>query len=330
MTTVVMPVRNERRSIERALRSVLRQDYPHEAMEVIVADGMSEDGTREAVAAIADQHPDVDLRVIDNPRRVTPAALNAAIAASKGDVIVRVDGHCELAPNYVRRCVAILDETGADNVGGVQRAVGEGWIARVVAVATTSPFGVGNARFRYAADRRWVDTVYLGAYRREVFDRVGGFDEELTNNQDDELNLRLRRAGGRILLDPSIKVSYTPRDSLGALWRQYFRYGLFKVRVMQKVGGFTAWRHYVPAAFVASVVCGAVVAVLTSRPVVAAVVPAVYVVALVAASVWSARRCLATLPLLPVAFGVLHVAYGTGFLWGLWRWRAGFRSASAP
>lgn len=334
VVSVVMPVRNEAAHIERTLRSVLDQDYPAELTEVIVADGLSEDATTELISAVTGErtaaHPRVT--VVRNDRRTTPAGLNAAIAVAGGEVIVRVDGHCMLEPDYIRRCVDVLLETGADNVGGVQRAVGRGIVGRAIACATSSPFGVGNARFRYATRRETVDTVYLGAYRREVFDRIGTFDEELTNNQDDELNLRLVRSGGRIVLDPSIRVRYVARGSIPALWRQYFRYGLYKVRVMQKAGGFTALRHYVPATFVIAVVAAALLSIAVGRPALALAIPAVYLVAVTCAAIWTGRRDLIAVPAIAASFVTVHVAYGIGFLAGVWKWRGRFgdRGAELP
>src|SRR5262249_447686 len=161
----------------------------------------SDDGTRDAAEAMRARHP--GLTVIDNPGRIVAAGLNAAIRRARGDVIVRVDGHTEIAPDYVRQCVEALERTRADNAGGRMKAVGEGVLGKAVALATSSPFGVGGARFHYSEREEWVDTVYLGAWRREVFERIGLFDEELVRDQDDEFNYRLRAAGGRVLLTPA-------------------------------------------------------------------------------------------------------------------------------
>jgi glycosyltransferase involved in cell wall biosynthesis len=289
-------------------------------MEVLVVDGMSADGTREAVEELASTHPHISVRLLDNPACITPAALNISLHHARGEVIIRVDGHCEIAPDYVRRCVEVLRETGADNVGGLQRAVGETPMGRAIALATTSPFGVGNARFRYATKPGWVDTVYLGAYRREVFERIGLFDEELVGGEDDEFNFRLKQSGGRIWLDPSIRsVYYTRRDLLG-FWRQYFRYGFCKVRVIQKRRGIPSWRHLVPGAFVLGLGGSVLLALLTHQPLWALSVALPYAVANGVASLWAARRDWKVLPLLPAAFGTLHLAYGLGFLWGLLWW----------
>ena len=346
--TVIMPIRNEAAYIARSLGAVLAQDYPPERMEVLVVDGMSDDGTREVIANLQVRNPQSAIRILDNPARIVPTALNLGLRHARGEVVIRVDGHCEIAPDYVRRCVEALQETGADSVGGVcwhvrpvrARGIrlqetgadsvggvwattgGETFTARAVALAQSAWFGVGGVAFRVG--RRTpgcVDTVPFGAYRREVFDRIGGFDEELVRNQDDEFNFRLTQAGGKIWLDPSIRSIYYSRASLRGLWRQYFQYGLYKVRVIQKRRGIPSWRHLVPAVFVLGLVGSLFLALVTRQPLWALGVAGPYVGANVAASLWTARHDPRALPFLPLAFVTLHLAYGLGFLWGLWRWR---------
>ncbi|MBN1318610.1 MAG: glycosyltransferase family 2 protein, partial [Anaerolineales bacterium] len=229
IVTVMLPVRNESNFIERSLGAVLQNDYPANCVEIIVADGRSTDSTRQIVESLQSDHP--NLILLDNPELIVPTALNRAIHASRGDVIVRVDGHTIIDPDYIRQCVAALERTGADNVGGRMTAVGATPFGRAVALATSTPFGVGGARFHYSDREEWVDTVYLGAWPRRVFDRIGCFDKEMVRNQDDEFNYRLRKAGGRILLSPGIRSVYYTRDSPSKLWRQYFQYGFWKVRV---------------------------------------------------------------------------------------------------
>ena len=328
--TIIMPIRNEAGYIERSLGAVLSQNYPPERMEVLVIDGMSTDGTREIVKRMMD-HTTTDSRLqttdtpvlilLDNPSLIVPTALNIGLKHARGDVIIRVDGHCEIAPDYVRRCVEVLQQTGADCVGGLQRAVGQGWVGHAIALATSSPFGVGSARFHYHERPGWVDTVYLGAYRREVFDRIGVFDEELVRNQDDEFNFRLIQAGGKIWLDPSIRSVYYSRASLKSLWRQYFQYGFYKVRVIQKRKAVPSWRHLVPATFVLGLAGSILLAIITVQPLWALCVAGPYALANLLASLWTARKDWKTLPLLPLAFATLHLSYGIGFLWGLWYWR---------
>ena len=246
--TVIMPVRNEARSIGVSLGAVLGQDYPSERLEVLVADGRSTDGTRDIVQSLQRTHPKVVL--LDNAGGIVPTGFNIALRQARGDVIVRVDGHTEIAPDYVSQCVAELARTGASNVGGRMAARGASPFGRAVAAATSSRFGVGGARFHYSDREEWVDTVYLGAWPRSVFDELGPFDEEMVRDQDDEFNYRLRESGGRILLSPRIRSSYEVRGSLKSLWRQYFQYGYWKVRVMQKHPGQMRLRQFVPPACV--------------------------------------------------------------------------------
>ncbi|OLE67512.1 MAG: hypothetical protein AUG09_02150 [Acidobacteria bacterium 13_1_20CM_2_68_7] len=320
-----MPVRNEAAFIARSLAAALDQDYPPGLMEVIVADGRSEDATRDAVRGMMRHH--ANLKLIDNPSRIVPTGLNRAIREAKGDVIIRVDGHTLVARDYVSECVAALRRTGADNVGGPMRARGEGRFGRAVAAATSSPFGVGGARFHYSEKEEWVDTVYMGAWLRRVFDRAGLFDEEMVRNQDEELNYRLLDRGGRILLSPRIRSSYTVRGSARSLWRQYLQYGYWKVRVIQKHPRQVRLRHLVPPAFAAALVGSAIAACLAPRTALFwGAVPASYAAANLLASVASARRVgWSLLAHLVLAYAILHISYGFGFLAGAakfcMRWR---------
>ncbi len=324
--SIVMPVRNEAAFIARSLRSVLDQDYPSDRMEIFVVDGCSEDDTTSKVRAIAG---DEKVTVLRNEKRIVSAALNSALEQTRGEVIVRVDGHCEIPSDYVRRCVEGLESSGADNVGGLQRAVGTGMVGRAIAAAMNSAFGMGGARFHFARRSGWVDTVYLGAFRRDVFDRIGSFDEAFHRTQDSELNFRLRRAGGKIWLDPTITVRYHCRPSLRALWRQYHAYGIYKIAMMQKHRAVPAARQLVPPVFVLAVASSIAMMAATRDVRWGVVVLGPYAVANVVASAWAARNDGAALFALPAAFATMHVAWGTGFLRGLWRWRKGFRRRPA-
>ncbi|MEM7344599.1 MAG: glycosyltransferase family 2 protein, partial [Chloroflexota bacterium] len=250
--TVIMPIRNESDFIHHSLGAVLAQDYPKDRFEVLLADGMSTDNTREIIQSYQQDHPYI--HIIDNPGQIVPTGFNAALKQSKGDVIVRVDGHTEIAADYVSQCIAALERSGADNVGGKMTAVSAPGFGEVVTLATSSPFGVGGARFHYSDEEEWVDTVYLGAWRREVFEKIGLFDEEMVRNQDDEFNYRLGKSGGQVLLTPRIQSKYTPRSSPRLLWRQYFQYGYWKVRVMQKHPSQMRPRQFAPPLFAAGLV----------------------------------------------------------------------------
>lgn len=340
LVTVVMPIRNEAGFIRRSLGAVLVQDYGLERIEVIVADGMSSDETREIVHAM--QTPAVTVRLVDNPGQIAPTGLNAALAQARGQIIVRVDGHCEIEPDYVRRCVERLQQDGVDGVGGPLETIGETPQAQVIAVAMSSPFGVGGSAFRTVHGKSLlVDTIAFPAYRRAVMDRAGPYDEELVRNQDDEYNYRLRKLGARLLLAAEVRARYYSRSTFRSLWRQYFQYGYWKVRVMQKHPRQMRPRQFVPAVFVAALFASLLAAPWTVLGGwMAAGVVGAYLIANLTASVLtvsrgsrqarnaspnSPRLGRRSLPLLSLAFATLHVAYGLGFWVGLarfWnRWR---------
>jgi succinoglycan biosynthesis protein ExoA len=315
--TVVVPCRNEVRYIENCMRVVLAFESPPGGFEVIVADGQSDDGTREIVARIAAE--DARVRLVDNPERTTPFGLNAGIRAARGSVIARIDAHTEYAADYLRQSVAVLSETGAENVGGPWVARGHTYVQRAIAAAFNSPFAVGGARGHRRQYEGPVDNLYLGCWRREVLEQVGLFDEEFTRNQDDELNFRLVRSGGTIWQSPRIRSWYTPRASLGGLFRQYFQYGYWKVRVIQKHGSPAAIRHLVPGSFAAVLLLLTPVAFFSSPAALAlATLLGAYAIPLLAASITtSARAGWDLLPLFPLTFSCFHFGYGFGFLFGV-------------
>jgi len=317
--TIIMPIRNEVAFIERSLGAVLAQDYPSELLEMLVVDGMSDDGTRDIVAHMIESHPRT--RCLDNPKRIVPTAMNIGLEQSHGDLIVRVDGHTIIAPDYVRRCVDVLHESGADCVGGPMRAVGDNAFGEAVALATSHPFGVGSSRFHYATEPMEVDSVYMGAWPREVFERVGRFDEELVRNQDDEFSYRIRAAGGRIWLDPRIRSTYYARSTFRSLWRQYYQYGTWKVRVFQKVPGSAQIRHWAPPLFALYVVGGLLAAflLLGLRLAYLAGLLVYLLASLVVSMRIAARSRWRQVVRLPIAFAILHLSYGLGFWAGMAR-----------
>lgn len=318
LVSVIMPVRNEAAYIERSLGAVLAQDYPADRLEILVVDGLSDDGTREHVAAAAASRS--NLRLLDNPLGIVPPGLNIGIDQARGDVIVRVDGHCEIAPDYVRRCVEHLLADGVEAVGGPIETVGETDEAQAIALAMSSWFGVGGSAFRTVNDRPMlVETVAFPAYARETLRRLGPFDEELVRNQDDEYNYRLLKSGGRILLSPDIRSRYYSRSSLRKLWRQYYQYGFWKVRVMQKHPRQMRWRQFVPPAFVAALFGSSVFAVFL-RPFryLLAIILLLYATANLAASLSLGRaHGMAYAPRLLLIHPILHLSYGLGFWAGL-------------
>lgn len=320
--SVIVPCREEREFIGACLDSILANDYPRDRIEVLVVDGMSADGTRDIVARYAGTHPRVKL--LDNPKHTVPAALNLGIAHARGDVIVRMDAHIEYPADYVSKLVAWLQRTGADNVGGVCVTLpsSDRVVARAIATALSHPFGIGDARFRLGTkDVRRVDTVPFGCFRREVFDRVGLFDEDLVRNQDDEFNHRLIRSGGRVILVPDVFSRYYARASVSELARMYYQYGYFKPLVGRKVGALMTFRQLVPSLFLLTLGLLAVVAPFWAGAGVslAGLVGVYLLAALVAsATVAPARGVGVSLALLAV-FPVIHFAYGVGYLRGTLR-----------
>jgi succinoglycan biosynthesis protein ExoA len=308
--SVVVPVLNEADHLAAAVAAIVAQGYPGR-LEVVLAVGPSRDGTEGVAAALAEA--DARVVVVPNPSGRTPAALNAAIAASTGAVVVRVDGHSELSPGYVQRAVETLATTGAANVGGIQRAVGDTGMQRAIAAAMTSPFGVGDAKFHYGGAPGPVDTVYLGVFRRDVLDRHGGYDESLVRNQDYELNWRIREGGGTVWFDPELEVTYRPRPTLRSLASQYFQYGQWKRVVLRRHPRSVRWRQLVaPAALLANL-AGLLIGAAW-RP--ALLVPVVYSVATVVSAV-SVRGIAPSVRLrLPMVFATMHWSWGLGFLLG--------------
>ena len=324
--SVIMPCRNERAHIRQCLASVLASELPPDEMEVLVVDGASTDGTTDLVREIARSEPRV--RLLENPARIVPTALNRAIREAAGDVIVRVDAHNEYPPEYIPRLVGWLDRTGADNVGGawVTRPGAATAVAGGIACALSHPFGIGNAKYRLGVtEPMQVDTVPFGCYRRDVFDRIGLFDEELVRNQDDEFNLRLLRAGGRILLVPDVVSYYHARTSFPQLARMYYQYGYYKPLVIQKVGAVMTARQLAPAGMVLGFL-----ALITASMVRSAMFPllaiavSIYLIAAAAAATHAARgRGWRTAASAFLAFPILHFSYGIGFLWAAVRLAVG-------
>jgi succinoglycan biosynthesis protein ExoA len=319
--SVIIPCFNEAPFLGACLDSILDSGYPARRMEVLVADGISDDGTRALIERYAAR--DQRVRCIDNPERITPIGLNRAIAASRGEIIMRVDAHAAISPNYIPLTVEYLKSSGADSVGGSMRTLPQrtGPFAEPIRIVLTHPFGVGNSHFRTGTGTpRWVDTVFGGCWRREVFDRVGLFNEKLERSQDLEFSLRLRRAGGKILLAPEIEARYYARATLAGFCRHNWTNGVWAILPFAYASGIPVrWRHLVPLAFVT-----ALIATAFTRGFAYVAVP--YLLLNLAASLqagWKERAVRLTV-LLPVTFASLHLAYGAGSLWGairvLGRW----------
>lgn len=320
IVSILIPMFNEARYIARCLDSILENDYPRDRLEILVIDGMSTDGSREIVQGYAKRSPLV--RLLENPKRIVPAALNIGITNAKGVVIMRMDAHSIYPHNYISELVAWLERSGADNVGAVAITcpANETSIAQAIAIGLGHPFGVGNSYFRIGASGpKWVDTVPYGCYRREVFDRIGTFDEELTRNQDDEFNFRLTRRGGRILLVPHIVFYYHARESPSKLWLMCYQYGYFKPLVARKVGMIMTVRQVVPPLFVMSLFGSAMVAPWSwgMRLVLVSIVVAYALVDLGCSISVAFRRGARCGLALSMVFPLMHLSYGLGFLKGV-------------
>ena len=317
IVTIAMPCFDEAAFIEACLKSVQAQTYPGDRIEIVVADGGSTDGTLDILSRLALE--DGRIRVLDNPDRVQAAGLNRILKQARGDVIVRMDVHCEYAADYVEKCVELLDRTGADNAGGAARCRGTTAFQKAVCAALRSPLGAGGAPHWDAGTEGFVQTVPFGAFRREIFDRIGPWDPRALTNEDAELNQRLIDAGGRIYLSPEIVFHYAPRGSLPALARQYYRYGRGRARTLLKHRRFLTIRPALP--FLAVLVGAALVAALpwTTAPLYA-LGPAALVLASESVRIgWSGGpgQILRILVILPT----LVVSHGIGFGAGLVRYR---------
>jgi succinoglycan biosynthesis protein ExoA len=315
--SLLVAMRNEAGYIARCLASIFAQDYPNHLLEVLVMDGRSTDASWQIVENLFRGRPNCHL--LPNPKITQAAGWNLGIRAARGDIIGIVSAHAELAPDYVSTAVETLRRIGADMVGGPMRADSRERVGQAIALATSTPFGVGGAHFHYIEREQEVDTVYMGLCRREVYQRIGGFDEEMVRNQDDELSYRLLDRGGRIFCNPAIRSRYYNRSTFRSLWKQYFQYGYWKVRVMQKHRRQMRLRQFVPPVFVTALLGSALLTPFSFLGQwLLLFVAGSYALADLAASVWVARKGgLHHLPLLPLAFASLHLSYGCGFLVGL-------------
>jgi succinoglycan biosynthesis protein ExoA len=335
--TVIVPVRNERDRIGECLEHILAQSYPPHALEILVVDGGSTDGTREVVdharqngllahavrggrpgrpgANAEDAGPSV--RLLDNPKGQRASGLNIGIKAARGDVIVRVDARCSIPPEYIEQGVRTLDETGADIVGGVPQAMATGATQRAIGIVLAHPFGIGNSAFRLGTRTGDVDTLYLGCYRRDIFTRIGLFDEDsAVISEDSDLNQRIREAGGRVYLNADMRAPYYPRETFGEFWRIAFRYGGARAGNFLKHRRLTSWRQTVPPGFLLLLVSLAALSVWT-RGLLAPLlgIGGLYLMIDTAISAVESRRRGAwpLFPRLLLAFPCLHFGWALGF-----------------
>ncbi|MBE2999320.1 glycosyltransferase family 2 protein [Nocardiopsis sp. HNM0947] len=307
--SVVMPVLNEEHHLAAAVEHVLEQDYPGE-LEIALAVGPSKDRTREVADGIA--AADARVTVVDNPSGKTPSALNAAIGASSHDVVARIDGHAMMPSDYLRVAVETLEETGADNVGGIMAAEGVTAWEKAVAAAMTSKIGVGNARFHTGGEGGPADTVYLGVFRRSALDRVGGYDEAFLRAQDWEMNHRIRQTGGTVWFQPRMRVTYRPRRTVALLAKQYFHYGRWRRVVARQHKGTINLRYLAPPVALAGNLAGLVGGFLWWP---LWLVPGAYLALVVGATLPLGRGLpAASRPMIPLALATMHMSWGAGFI----------------
>jgi glycosyltransferase involved in cell wall biosynthesis len=327
LVSIIVPCYNEQATIRLLLDAICRQTFwaRHQAdhdLEVIIADGMSTDQTRAEVERFQRDNPALAVRLVNNSQRMIPAALNCAIAAAQGRYIIRLDAHSVPAVDYVERCIEALEANRGENVGGVWeiRPRGEGRMERAIATAAAHPFGVGDARYRYTNEAGYVDTVPFGAFRKDVFEQFGNFDENLQTNEDYEFNARLRQGGGRVWLDPRIRSTYFARPDLNALSKQYWRYGFWKFRMLMRYPTTLRWRQALPPVFVLSLLILLVAALFSSvGRVLFGIECVIYGLVLAAGSipaVWK-QRDPGLIIAIPLAIADMHLSWGSGFLWSM-------------
>ena len=319
--SVIIPCRNEEKTIHLVLDAIYSQTYPRELLQVVIADGFSEDRTREEINAFSAAHPDLTLLVVDNPQRIIPAGLNAAIRAATGDVIVRMDAHSIPRADYIARCVDALMSDVAQNVGGVWdiQPGNDSWIARSIAAAAGNPLAVGDAHYRFTDKAAFVDTVPYGAYKRELFDQIGFFDETLLANEDYELNTRILQAGGKIWLDPQIRCTYYARSNLRALSRQYFGYGFWKIQMLKRYPETLRLRQALPPAFIAGLLVTLLVGIFWKPSLyLFAAALGLYLLVLLAVGIHITikKRDILMMIGIPLAIITMHFSWGAGFFAG--------------
>jgi glycosyltransferase involved in cell wall biosynthesis len=320
--SIIVPCYNEEASIGSLLEALLHQTYLRTQMEVIIADGLSQDKTRAVIALFQASHPDLPVHIKDNAARSIPAGLNAAAAAACGEILVRLDAHCIPVPEYVACCVDAIEVGKGSVVGGVWeiRPGGPGFVAESIARAAAHPLGVGDALYRLGAAEGPVDTVPFGAFRRSLFQQMGGFDEGLLTNEDYEFFTRVRQAGGVIWLDPAIRSTYIARATLPELARQYWRYGFWKLKMLQQHPRSLRWRQALPPLFVLSLLALGIISIfLPLAGLVLLAEIALYLLVLAAAGLHAAVRQSRPLllPGLLLAIATMHLSWGSGFLWSI-------------
>ena len=317
--TFILPIFNESPFINKVISSILYQNKINQLdFEILISDGGSTDGTLEIINSLIRNHSNIYL--IDNPQKIVSTGFNFALNQAKGDIIIRVDGHSEIPKNYIENCCKLLEKTNADIVGGVIETISSGLIGNAISISQSSGFGVGGVRFRNKDSKKagYVNTLAFGAHRREIFADIGGYDEEMICNQDDEFNFRAIQAGKKIWMDPTIKTKYYSRSNFLKLFKQYFNYGCYKVRGIQKRGQVFSIRHIIPSIFIVALISTLNIGFFLQLPWITFSVVFLYLFFNLSASIYLAAS-LGLIPLISFAFLILHFGYGIGFIVGLFR-----------
>jgi glycosyltransferase involved in cell wall biosynthesis len=320
--SIIVPCLNEERTITKLLQAILLQDFPLDELEVIIADGNSTDGTRERISDFQVEHKELRLSIVDNVSRSIPAGLNLALNAAHGEYVVRLDAHCVPQTDYIRKCVAALNDERGWNVGGVWdiQPGAETWVAEAIAIAASHPLGVGDAFYRFADRAREVDTVPFGAFRRDLVKKIGGFDEKLLSNEDYEFNTRIRLAGGKVWLDPSIRSIYFARPALSELARQYARYGYWKTRMLRRYARTIRLRQALPPLFVFSLIALPIISLVLPWALWLLLLEVVsYLLILFSAGLREAleHKKVQLIIGIPLAIATMHISWGAAFIWSL-------------
>jgi glycosyltransferase involved in cell wall biosynthesis len=320
--SVIVPCFNEEDTIQQLLAAIYAQSYPLDDIEVIIADGLSSDHTRDVISTFQSSHLNLKIRIIDNHKRIIPSGLNRAIQSAQGDYIVRMDAHSIPDQDYIKNCVNGLEAGFGDNIGGIWKIHpgANTWIARAIALAAAHPLGVGDALYRIGGSAQEVDTVPFGAFHRKLIDKVGLFDETLLTNEDYEFNTRVRQSGGKVWMDPSIQSIYFARSNIKELAHQYWRYGYWKAQMLRRYPETLRWRQVLPPLFVFSLGGLALISLAwyLARWLLVIIVLLYIVVILITGIQMSFRNRDFSLSIgVPLAIATIHLSYGSALLWGL-------------
>ena len=331
--SVIVPCYNEEQTIQLLLEAICQQQYPLQELEVIIVDGMSTDNTRQVVEQYHSEHPNMVIRIIDNPKRIIPSALNYGINAATKEIILRLDAHSKPYPDYIEKSIQALQSGKGENVGGIweiqpfhQAGQTASLVARGIAAAAAHPLGVGDAFYRYASEARQVDTVPFGAFRKSLALKIGLFNESLLTNEDYEFNIRILQNGGKIWLDPAIRCVYFARSTYISLAQQYWRYGFWKARMLTRFPKTIRWRQALPPLFVLLLLSLSFLSFWEPRLVILLLLQIVsYVLILMVIGLITAlkKRDVSIVLSMPFAVAIMHLSWGSAFLWSLIRYMLG-------